>query len=292
MRHLFALLLTCLTFGQTAFGGLYLEYKNTFTGKSSGTGHIKMWVQDGNSRTEMTNTFDKKDKEMEEAEKMGINVGLNSIGIFLKSNPGVMYSLNEKTKTYTITNFDSLGKLTRQQQASDFSITVAGNETINGFPCTHLIIKVKNSKESDHYWVGKEFKQSAELQKNNAFKRSKSGLDQALAEKGFGQKMIVKMTSKTEDGGDYTMELVKFEETNIPSSKFSLDGYKRGTDNPIFGSMGGGQELSEAELKELDEVFKVLPQLKESMMLTFKMLPADQRKKMLEELKKNMKEQE
>jgi len=277
----------------TAKAGLYMEFKTKSTGKTPFSGSMKMWTQNGNGRTEMKTVMEKS-KEMEEAAKMGVATSTEMVMIVLKDKPNKAHSINEKNKTYSIieTNTDSITGA-RIQPASDFTITIVGNETINGFASTHLVIKDKNEKQPQHWWLARDLKYSKEMMQTARGVNLKGGLQKAMAAKGFGEKVPVKI--KTSEGdGEMLMELVKFEEVDVPASKFSLSGYKL-VETPGFGAVGGTVvEFTPEEQKELEDALKdIMPaESIKTYINTIKMMPAETRKKMIEQMKKAAKKEE
>lgn len=216
MKTIFSLILSNLLLIQMAFGGIYLEYK--LTGKKNYSGTIKTWYHEGNTRSAL---------EFNGMQMAGMP---NMATLYLQSTPGKMYMINESNKTYTEMAFNHENEKD-EEKASDYDVTVIGNETVNGYASVHITMKNKKDKKTSHYWMSKEVKGYEKMKKMKGKYLVENGIYGALDAKGI-EGYPVRMKITTEEG-DMQMDLVKSEEVDIQSSKFSLDGYTKGAAMPI-----------------------------------------------------------
>lgn len=192
--------------------GVYIEYKITAgDAKESMTGNNKTYNQDGNSRAEMQFSVP------------GLPSGaMNTTTIMRKDKPNMIIKLNPD-KTYTEMSFAEYEK-NEKKSNEPFEITIVGKETVNGYSCTHVIAKFKNSgKVRNEWWTSKDvagfpgfkgMKGSKYFDDDNLFsKMEEKGAD------GFPVRM--KMSEEGQKG-IMQMDLVKAEKRNIPASMFEI----------------------------------------------------------------------
>lgn len=208
MKTLFATFLLSFLFALSSNAGIYFEYKMTVGKKQSGT--IKTWYQDGHSRSEVLIP--------------GVPAAMgNMVAITRKDQLNKVFVLNEGSQTY-MEMTDNEQKET-EDSPSDMEISVLGTEKINGYNATHIQVKKKGAKSPEHFWLSKEIKGYQELNRLRGKYRASEDMLKKFEAKGV-EGFPVKMTMHSEEG-EIMMELTKAEETQIPNSKFSLDGYQK-----------------------------------------------------------------
>ena len=217
---LFVSLLSYAAFAQ----GFYMEMKMSSSERGD-MGLMKVYSQDGNSRSEVS---------------MNIPGGPMTIAtLFLKSNPNVVYMLNEKSKSYTETD------ITKNSQYKDFpqqdyEVTVIGKEKVNGFNTTHVKVLRKGSTQAEEMWTSKDVIDYSSFLTAKTKYTGRDNLNKALAAKGAdGFPVRVK---SAEHGTDIQMDLVKAEKRSNPASLFSLTGYAKSA-SPAAGSGQTQQEM-------------------------------------------------
>ena len=192
------------------FAGNYIEFK--FSGNQMVKGIMKVWYQDGNTRTEIN------------LGEMGLPLGGNMVGLNLKQHPKKTFMLNMDSKTYSeITQPGQKGG--SSHKSSDYLINHIGKEKVNGFNANHITIKKKGESQEMHYWISKEVKGFEDLRKIKGEYLADEDLYQALSSKGFDG-FPVKMKMKISEN-EIVMDLIKSESLQIPDSKFSLDGFQK-----------------------------------------------------------------
>jgi len=241
MKNLFLSFLFFSLYSQSAFCGYYVEFK--FTGNQTFSGAMKAWYQDGNSRSEM---------------KMGSEIpgGIGNVTmISLQNEPNKTYMLNENSKTYTEIK-GSKGNEKDKKKAEDYEVVVIGKETMNGFASTHLTLKKKGEDHLMHFWLSKDVKGFAEMKKMKGKFMAEEDMYKAMIAKGIDG-FPVKMKMKIEQG-DIQMDLIKSEQMVIPSSKFSLEGYKKTEGNPM---MPGGMDIEKLKNMSPEERQKMVEEM-------------------------------
>jgi len=212
MKKFFLVLSVAFSVSLSFAQGSYLEFK--LTGINSGiTGSMKMYSQDGNSRTEM---------HMDVPRVPGGAMDITTL--YLKGQTGKIYMLDDKAKSYTeIALPGSAGS-----DNKEYEVTVLGKETINGYSSTHVKVKAKGSENEQEMWT------STGVTNYEKFKEVRSkftngGLFKALAAKGAdGFPVRIKVV---EHGQDLQLDLVKAEAKSNAAILFSLDGYTKSGGN-------------------------------------------------------------
>ena len=188
--------------------GIYLEFKIT-SPRMNGTS--KTYESGGNTRTEML------------LNNAGGGGPIGTITLMLADNPHNAYSLNDKDKTYTVTETGKNG-----EHPDDYDIEVVGKETIGSYKCTHVVVTFKKFQHKSEMWLSKDVPGYASFTGVN--------MPQMGGGSGFYEKLkatgadgfVVRMLTRDPKGGDgMQMDLVKAEKKNIDASLFSLDGYTK-----------------------------------------------------------------
>ena len=154
-----------------------------------------------------------------------------------KSNPGIIYMINEKDKTYSERKKEEAEK----EDRGIHQVKKIGDETVNGYKCVHAQIN-ENGAVSE-VWNTKDIadyeKYSSSIKGNRKFGTPKR--DKALKDAGCDG-MPVKILSKGERPDEnFTMELVKIEKKNFSQNDFEIPaGYTKteGRQGPPMGMPG------------------------------------------------------
>ncbi|MFN8288578.1 MAG: DUF4412 domain-containing protein [Chitinophagales bacterium] len=235
-----------MMFGLGVFAqGYYMEMK--MSGNDGEMGTMKIYSQDGNSRSEM---------QMSSAK---VPAGFGAMAILsLKSEPSKIYMLNEKEKTYSEMDVSNKEEY-RDGDKSEYEVTVIGKEKVNGYNCTHVKIKQKGSKHDMDWWTTTEMANYAEFSKVKSQYTGKSNLYSALEAKGA---VGFPVRIKTEDHGQMVqIDLITAEKRNNPSTMFSLSGYKK-SEGPAMPGAGMGIDYSKIQQMTPEERQKWIEQMK------------------------------
>ena len=195
--------------------GVYMEMRmGTAGGSGNMNGLMKVYSQDGNSRSEVNMNVP------------GMPAGLGSISVLiLKSNPGTIYMLNDKNKTYTEISSSSQNEDMKDFPQSDYEVTLIGKEKANNYNCAHVIVKRKGSNHATEMWTTTELDGYSDFVKAKTQYTGKVNMYRALEEKGaVGFPVRIK---SAEHGHDLQIDLVKAEKRNNPATLFSLSGYTK-----------------------------------------------------------------
>ena len=188
--------------------GVYLEFKIT-SPRMNGTS--KTYEAGGSTRTEML---------LANAAGGG---PMGTTTLILADNPHNSYSLDEKNKTYTVTETGKNG-----EHPDDYDVEVVGKEKINNYKCTHVVITFKKFQRKSEMWLSKDVPGYASfIGASMSQMGGGSGFYDKLKAKG-ADGFVVRMLTKDSKGGEgMQMDLVKAEKKNIDPSLFSLSGYTK-----------------------------------------------------------------
>lgn len=168
-----------------------------------------------------------------------------------KSNADVIYTLNDKTKTYSETKKQTADA----EDTKTYTVKKLGDETVSGYKCAHALIT--EGTETSEVWNTKDVKDFEKY--NESFKSNKrittAKREKALKDAGCDG-IPVKMVKKgNEREGDMTMELVKIDKKTFTKTDFDIPtGYTKNgesTANPSGGT---------AEIKTQQEIMKMTPE--------------------------------
>lgn len=156
-------------------------------------------------------------------------------GLVQKSNPEIVYIIDDKNKTYS--SYNNSGQGESKEDTKTYVVKKIGEEKVNGYKCIHALVTEDN--ETHEVWNTKDMadfnKYSEALATNKKMGSSKR--DKALKDAGCDG-LPVKMTHKNKDG-DMTMELVKFEKKSFSKSDFELPaGYTKNEGGSATGAPG------------------------------------------------------
>ena len=193
--------------------GIYVEYKiSSSSGKETMSGNSKTWHQDGNSRSEMDMNIP------------GLPAGaMNTVTITRQDKPYMITKLNTGNKTYTEISFEEY-EPQEKKSTEPYEVTVVGKETINGYSCTHVIAKFKNSgKMRNEWWTSKDV---VGFPGFKGMKGTKYFDDDSffakMAEKGADGFPVRMKMSEAGMAGGMQMDLVKAEKKTNPASLFEI----------------------------------------------------------------------
>lgn len=254
MKKLFFLLLTSNILLLTSFAqtGVVIEYKiSAGDTKGSISGNTKTYSQDGNSRSEMLMNI------------QGLPMGaINTVTLTRKDKPNTIITLNAGNKTYTEMSYED-AQPEERKSSEPFDVTIVGKETVNGYNCTHVIAKFKNSgKVRNEWWT------SNDVPGFPGFKgvRGNKYLDDdsffsKMAEKG-ADGFPVRMKMSETGAGIFQMDLVKAEKKNLENSLFDIPaGYTKAAGIDLSNMPKSMQEMQnmspEEQQKMLQDLMKM-----------------------------------
>ncbi len=206
-RSILTLLLSLAGTCVIAKDGVYLEFKIS---SQLIHGTSKTFAADGNTRSEMTMT------------NVNMPTPINTITLIKSEAPNTTYSLNEKDKTYTVSES---GKNTAQAE-EDYDVVVVGKETINGYNCLHVNIVYKTTPQKSDMWLSKDIPGYASYTTVKTDQLGGAGFFDKLKAKG-ADGFVVRMQMKMGKGEVMQMDLVKAERRNIDDGLFTLNGYTK-----------------------------------------------------------------
>ncbi len=254
MKYLFLLSTFLSTFAFSQ--GYFLEFK--LSSESEGlSGNMKVFAQDGNSRSEMNFS----------GGKMAGFMPKDLAALYLSSEPNKIYMLSTASKTYTEIITDNSDEWTDYKQ-SEYEITVVGKEKVNGYNATHVKIKLKGGKELQDMWTSTDIAGYADFAKVKTQYTGKDNLNKALEAKGAAGFPVRVLASQ--GGRSFQIDLVKTEKKTLEKDLFSLNGYEKGG---IVPGMSGSIDVS--KLKDIqnmspDEQRKAVEELMKQMQIELK----------------------
>ncbi|MGZ3883422.1 MAG: DUF4412 domain-containing protein [Bacteroidia bacterium] len=251
MKRFAFVVLSALAISVQAQNGAAIDYKISSTKGASGTMKIN-FSEFGHSS----------EFNMVVPQMPGGGITMKSLS--MKSTPDVIYTINDKNKTYT----EAKKAETQAQDTKTYSVKKVGEETVNGYKCIHAVITEGN--ETEDVWNTKDIKEyNKYAEAYNTNKRLGSEKrEKALKEAGCDGFPVKVVHKGNEREGDMTMELVKMEKKNFSSTDFQLPtGYtKSDSSKPAGGAPNGAPQM-----KSQEELMKMTP---------------EERAKYVEELKK------
>ncbi len=192
--------------------------------------------------------------------------------------PDMLYTLNEKEKTYTVINMaelmEDLDSLVKKEEEKDFKVEKLGTETLLGYKCTHVRITDENGETE--LWLTKDLISAADFarlqpgrKKGTAsfdIRLKKAGLD------GFPLKTLEKKSGTT-------VEFTEIDRKNLDMSWFSVpSGYTKKesalqmmvpqiSDKDMQQLENMKEMMNEENMKEMEEMMKNMQKKFEGMQI-------------------------
>ncbi|MBA3664263.1 MAG: DUF4412 domain-containing protein [Bacteroidetes bacterium] len=232
-KIVFAAIAICFAAITGAQNGAHMEYKITSSNGTSGT--VKMNYSEYGSLMDFNMVIPQMP-----------GGGMQMKHLTQKSNPDVVYSLNDKDKTYS----EQKTKEAASDDSKTYTVKKLGEEKVNGYKCVHAM--VTEGKESHEVWNTKDI---AEYEKYSESFRSNKKLgsqkrEQALKDAGCDGMPVKTVHKGNEREGDMTMELVKYEKKNFSKGDFEI---------PV-GFTKGGSSASPAGMKSAEDIRNMTPE--------------------------------
>jgi len=264
--NLFALLLAAgPAFAQ--FEGV-LEMKMTMAapgGEGGGGGTMNVAVGKAGTRSEMNMQMGPMNMKMVMLQK--------------HDTPDKVYRINDADKTYTEIDMAKTQAMAGQRQdTAQYTVEKLGQETVLGYKTQHVRVKEKNPANGEgmntEMWVAKELLDYATFSKLQP-RRGKGAGGEALAKalkEADADGMPLKSITKTGEGTQVTMEVVKAEKKSLPTSTFEIPaGYTKSAGGmmDMMGGMSGPQtdearkKMSEAQQRIQDAMKNMTPEQRE-----------------------------
>jgi hypothetical protein len=224
MKKIISSLILALFAGAAiAQNGAYVEYKMTSSKGANGT--MKGNYSEFGSSSEMN---------MAVPQMPG--GGFSSKSLTQKSNPDIMYVLNDKDKTYSERKRSDMAA---REDEKKYEVKRLGEETVHGYKCMHAL--VTEGRESHEVWNSKavpDYEKYAESMKDNE-RLSNAKREKALREAGCDGFPVKFVHKGNEREGDMTVELVKLEKKNFSKSDFEIPaGYTKSESASAPGTPG------------------------------------------------------
>jgi len=241
-----ALVAACMSFAQN---GAYLEYK--ISSSKGFSGSMKASISEYGSLSE----FNMAIPQMPGG-------GISNKSLVQSSNPEVIYTINDKSKTYS-----EIKRADNRDENKTYTVKKLGDETVNGYKCAHALVTEGN--ESHEVWNTKDL---AEYQKYaHSFGGNKNmgsrKMEQALKDAGCDGIPVKAVHKGNEREGDMNMELVKLEKHAFSKSGFDLPaGYTKSAGYGGMQGMQGGGMKSQQELMSMtpEERAKYIEEMKKA----------------------------
>jgi hypothetical protein len=244
------------------------DLKITATGEHSNvTGSGKTYVSKVGWRSEMEMSSPEMAKATGGAPMRWVTFGK-------LSDPGKIYMVNERMKTYTVLDTRKMHEMAESTQKKEkkYVIKKIGRDTVAGLPCENYQITQEGNKDVFEACMTKEFMSGDWMRAIARGKRGESDWLQKLREAGLEGYPIRFTSRNAETKGTWTMEVTKVERRSIPSSMFEVPPGYRET------SMMGMMVQTPEQAKQMEEARK---RMEEAM----KNMTPEQRKQMEEMMK-------
>ncbi|HXA02850.1 MAG TPA: DUF4412 domain-containing protein [Cytophagaceae bacterium] len=233
-KNILVFIAMCFAIAVNAQNGAYIEYK---IGSSKGAkGTAKLNFSEFGSISEFNIILPQMPGE-----------GMVNKSLSQKSNPDVVYNINDKNKTYSETKKAT----TSSDDSKNYVVTRKGEEILNGYKCVHAIIT--DGIESYEVWNTKDipdYNKYSEMFKNNK-RLGSAKKEQALKAAGCDGLPVKTIHKGNEKEGEMTMELVKVEKKNFTKSDFEIPvGYTKSESVSPTGR---------PQIKSQEEIMKMTP---------------------------------
>jgi hypothetical protein len=216
-----SILFLAVSFAISAQNSSMFEYK--IISSAGATGSMKMFYSTPGSRMEMT---------MKMSDPKMSSFALNRTTITKKDKPLTVYTLDDKTKTYSVSETKA-STTPSTDKPEDYTVKIVGKEKIGIYNCIHSI--VTKGARTNEFWTSTEI---SEYEKYNKAKgetkyMGSSAEYEALVKKGAAGFIVKTLTTDTK-GGTFTMELVTFDKKDLATSLFEIPaGYKETATTPV-----------------------------------------------------------
>jgi hypothetical protein len=236
MKNLFLVLVCCglliATNRVSAQTGITFDY--AISTSDGNTGSVKGYYLEGNFRSEMSMSLPQMP-----------NGGFSRVSIYQKDKPGMVTLLDDKMKTYS--ERETHEKPTTPGDDST-TVKIIGQEKMAGYMCIHSV--VTEHGHVSEFWTTKdipEYEKYVAMHKGSRYMGR--GNTEAALKKAGADGFLVKTFSKDGRGIETSVELKKFEKTNLDADKFKVpEGYAK-TDAPAGG--GNGNRIDYSKLKDM-----------------------------------------
>jgi hypothetical protein len=244
--------LVLLIASNLAQAGIYTEFRiKTVEGL---TGTMKVWYQDGNTRSQVV--MDTKEVTLEGMENM--------VMLHLKEQADKNFIiekkiiLDEASKIY-YEGFQNKrrNEYKAEEEYRNYHITILGKEMVNGYHCTHVEVSTTlkgSSFRGMEWWVSEEVFGYKEMQGIKIHQFNSSAIFKAMSEirlEGFSVKMLI-----PGEIGKMEMELMKAEKMDIPGSMFSIDGYTKKERMPFGPGEFDNEKIKDKSIEELVKYYE------------------------------------
>jgi hypothetical protein len=235
-KNILVFIAVCFAAAVNAQNGAYIEYKISSSKGAKGT--VKLKFSEFGSASE----FNMAIPQMPGG-------GMVNKSLSKKSNPDVVYSIDDKNKTYTERKKAAGGN----DDSKNYAVTKIGNETVNGYKCVHAMIS--DGTESYEVWNTKDipdYNKYSEMYNSNK-RLGSAKRDQALKDKGCDGLPVKTIHKGNDREGDMTMELVKVEKKNFTKADFEIPaGYTKSGSGSVSPA-GGFQMKTQQEIMNMTQ---------------------------------------
>jgi hypothetical protein len=236
-NNILIFIIMCFAIAANAQNGAYIEYKISSSKGAKGT--AKLNFSEFGSISEFS---------MVVPQMPGGGVVNKSLSP--KSNPDVVYKIDDKNKTYTETK-----KITTSSDDSkNYVVTKKGEETVNGYKCVHAILS--DGTESYEVWNTKDipdYNKYSEMFKSNK-RLGSAKKEQALKAAGCDGLPVKTIHTGNEKEGEMVMELVKVVKKTFTKADFEIPvGYTKS-------ESGNASPTGRPQIKSQEEIMKMTPE--------------------------------
>ena len=192
--------------------------------------------------------------EMELADPETGTVVMNIVTFTPSAEPNLLYTLNEKAKTYSVIDMskfeDQFDAMPEEKEKQDYKVEKLGTETLHGYKCTH--VRITDEHGETEMWLTKDLISAADFarmqpgrEKSTAtfdIRLKKAGLE------GFPLKVLEKESNTT-------MEFTRIERKKLDKSFFEVpDGYTK--KESALQMMA--PQISDKEMQKLEEMQEMM----------------------------------
>lgn len=212
--------------------GSYYEFSTTSTAGTSGT--FKLYYSTPGTRIEVNFAVP------------NMPGGFTKTSIVKKAEPGKVYQLDTKNKTYTLTDVSNQATDKADHTAT---ATVLGTETVSGYSCKH--VKVVDGGTNWEMWTTTaitEYSQYSKVFGNQKYIGNHAVHEalQKVGAEGFPVKVI-----QTEGSNTYTTTLTKHENKTLDNSLFEIPSDYTQSNGTSAGAPAGMGSMKAADIQKM-----------------------------------------
>lgn len=218
--------------------------------------HMQMSAPEGSQKAKLYLSKKGTRFEMDLADPKSGQVVMSIVTFTPSEEPNLVYTLNEKARTYTVLDMDELPEDlagTAEEKLDDIRVEKLGTETLHGYKCTHVLVSDENSETE--MWLTKDLLSAADFArlqrqggKNQASSTSFGNRLKKAGLEGFPLKIVDRQTGMT-------TEFTEIEKKTLDDSLFRVPG---GYEKKESALQMMAPQISDKDMKQLEDLQEMM----------------------------------